>query len=121
MVWNHGQKLLLLPTEEQARVILRIIGCACFIRNYYLDTRMRFFREKAASLNDGTYEKNICSSSRSGKSAAQAEGYDPEGILSNSGRILKATVLQDGRDYMVSLCLDHTVDRIAPLNMVSPD
>lgn len=196
MVWNHGQKLLLLPTEEQAEAIRRIIGCARFVRNHYLDTRIRLFREEAAPLNGSAYKKEYLpklkeehpwlkdadkfaleaaiehvddayrnffngkarfprfvsryrpSGNRyetkytngnirlftSGDGLAYVQipkvgkvrcvmpkGMTPKGILSNNGRILKAAVSKDGRDYLVSLSLEHVVDKAEPLHTVRPD
>ena len=195
MVWDHGQQLLLLPTAEQAESIRRIIGCARFVRNRYLDTRIRLFQEEAVSLNGNTYKKEHLPSlkeeypwlkdadkfaleaavehvddayknffsgkarfprfagrykpagnryttkytngnirlftGRDGLSYVQLpkvgkvrcvmpKGMTPEDILSNSGRILKAAVIRDNRNYLVSLSLEHVVDRVTPVTMADP-
>ena len=49
-VLNYGQVLRLLPTPEQAQDLNQQIGNARFVRNRYLEERIRLYQEKKLSL-----------------------------------------------------------------------
>ena len=44
-----------------------------------------------------------------------------DGILANNGRILRAAVIKDGNNYLVSLCLEHVVKKTEPLKTIQSD
>ena len=56
-VLNYGQVLRLLPTPEQAQDLNQQIGNARFVRNRYLEERIRLYQEKKLSLGVETFKK----------------------------------------------------------------
>ena len=56
-VLNYGQVLRLLPTPKQAQALNQQIGNARFVRNRYLEERIRLYQEKKLSLGVETFKK----------------------------------------------------------------
>lgn len=54
---NCGLVLRLLPAPEQAQVLNRQIGNARFVRNRYLEERIRLYQEEKKSLSVSDYKK----------------------------------------------------------------
>lgn len=58
-VFNYGQVLRLLPTQEQAQALNQQIGNARFVRNRYLEERIRLYQEKKETLSAADYKKHL--------------------------------------------------------------
>ncbi len=54
---HYGLVLRVYPTEEQAILINKTIGCARLIYNKYLDARKTYYRENGKKLSVGKYKK----------------------------------------------------------------
>lgn len=58
-VLNYGQVLRLLPTPEQSQAMNQQIGNARFVRNRYLEERIRLYQEKKETLSAADYKKHL--------------------------------------------------------------
>lgn len=58
-VLNYGQVLCLLPTPEQAQALNQQIGNARFVRNRYLEERIRLYQQKKETLSAADYKKHL--------------------------------------------------------------
>lgn len=56
---NYGFVLRIYPTEEQAALIDKTIGCARFVYNHYLATRQAYYKENCTSLSVIKYKKDV--------------------------------------------------------------
>lgn len=58
-ILNYGQVLRLLPTPEQAQALNQQIGNARFVRNRYLEERIRLYQQKKETLSAADYKKHL--------------------------------------------------------------
>ena len=58
-VLNYGLVLRLLTTQEQAQALNQQIGNARFVRNRYLEERIRLYQEKKETLSAADYKKHL--------------------------------------------------------------
>ncbi len=54
---NYGLVLRVYPTDEQAILINKTVGCARLIFNKYLDARQTYYKEKGKSLSVNVYKR----------------------------------------------------------------
>ena len=192
VVWDHGEQMLLLPDEGQAKKIRQFIGCARVVRNDFLQTKKTLYTDKHISLTGSEYKKKYLPLLKEKRpylkeadkfaleSAVESveaaytnffsgragfpkftNRYKPNGnryttkytngnldlieaengtfvklpkiglvrciipsgktvasIMGNGGHILKATVIKDGDNYLVSLGVEHVIDKPEALKTV---
>ncbi|MDO4340840.1 MAG: transposase [Eubacteriales bacterium] len=58
MVRNYGLRLFLLPDPDSQNKIDKNIGCARFVRNNYLDARIKYYQEQKQTLSVAQYKKD---------------------------------------------------------------
>jgi putative transposase len=56
---NYGFVLPVYPTEEQAVLINKTMGCTRFVYNHYLTARQAYYKENGTSLSADRYKKDI--------------------------------------------------------------
>lgn len=56
---HYGVRLRAKPTSEQAKLILKSIGCARFAYNMYLTQKVEYYKQTKKTLSYGIFKKNF--------------------------------------------------------------
>ena len=56
VLWNYGIELSAFPDDNKAAKIKQNIGCARFVRNDYLNTRIKLFQEERKAITGNEYK-----------------------------------------------------------------